>query len=904
MDNTVEGPTEGSWWDRTVSRLGKAWQKTKDVNSTTPLQAIPESAADTSLRDRGDAVVSSTTTAGDGTGSKITITKGEGSPDVVDLTSIQWRDNPLSRYRNYTYNITWSACRDLPDIPDYPTYMSNRNANDEEGRFAIIAQSGSTKYNITSLTIESFVGPGPNTRNSYVTNIVMEITEPYGMSLLDTLKNTAEVLGNVNYGKTYYFLEVRFNSYDENGVIVSTDVGGVGFTDDEVNSGRKQYGFYLMKVTPLSIEPTITESGASYRIIFRPLAELAFSDYNYRLQAPLKCSGKTTEQALMSLADKLNEEVRIRNLGRQVLRYQFVIEDPDLKKYLMKTDDPFKTHDADVNNTGDPEHQSSTGLTIGDLIDAIYLNSTLTDFWKEKLEDPESGSDKLKTIIRVYPEVRYLEYDYVNDDYIREITYHIHAYSTLRPIVSSEGFKSDMAKSSELIDKLATGNLIKKRYDYIFTGKNTEVMNFDIRFNLNWGAVVNAFNGARRGYAAAAEAPLHNEQMAEQIYNLDAQLQSSANIIETFLSQNGDGVVMDSSGAKTDLRAEADRLAATRRELYDLNAANTGGNRAGYEEKLAILTDLTRDIVERANVLEAQRRKTVFDALGRNDAGEKRFRRFAEDIQTRNNRDIVMPITVRRSSEDFSSRYGAGSMGDWNIGKSVMGAVLNQVYGPMEKDLQKISLDVRGDPYWFGGSNMDSGTVGGGKSTADFPLFQYGDHCIYVTFQYPIAIDPLTQEMTLSGSESFNGIYCVNKITHHMVNGVFKQTLEASRLPVITVSKPQTSVVSPTSQSTDTAPTLPSDAPIAPEAVRNTSLSDSIIRKRNEEAEVDTQLSTLRAENYQLIDKISMASATGDTALANSLRQQQAIVGKQIRDLDQEAERLANERSELLKQVR
>lgn len=926
--NPVEGPKQDGIWQSTTNRIGDWFSSTgsdinKVWNTTTPMTPIPKADTGTSLRDREDTGTSSPTTqqAISPDGSAITVQSREGGGDILDLSAINWRANPLSKYQNLSYHITWSACRDLPDIRDYQSYVSARNANEEDNRFIIIAQTGSTKYNINSLVMESRVGPGPVTRNSFQTAITMEITEPFGMSLLDTLKNAAEVLGNANFGKTYYFLEIHFTAYDENGVIVSDDISGPGFSDDEGMTDRKQHGFYLLKVVPLSIEPTISESGSTYRITMMPMNELAFTDSNYRLQAPLKCSGKTTEQALNSLAEKLNEEVKIRNLGRQITRYNFVIEDSALKTYQMKTDDPFKTHDSDVGNNGDPEHQSSTGLEIGAMIDAIYLNSTLTDFWQAKLENPEKDADQLKNIIRVYPEVHYTDYDYVNDDYIREITYHIYSYDTLRPIVSSDSFKSDNAKSSTLLGKMVTGNLLRKRYDYIFTGRNTEVLNFDIRFNLNWSAVVNAFNGARRGYAASAEAPLHNEGMAEQIYNLDTQLGSSLIIIENFLSQSGEPVVMDSTGSQTDLTAELDRLKATRRELYDLNAAYTGGARAGYEEKLAILTDLTRDIVERANTLEAQRRKTVYDALGKTDTGERRFRRFAEDISNRTNRDIVMPITVRRSSEDFASRYGTGSLGDWNVGKSVMGAVLNQVYGPMEKDLQRITMDVRGDPYWFGSSNMDSKDLNAGSSLADYPLFQYGDHCILVSFRYPTSINPDTGDMTLSGSESFNGIYAVTQITHHLANGVFKQTLQANRLPVIALGATQSGSVTSGSKGTSVAPKLTSASPtaigggsppvqnltpsIAPSLGESSAMArDALLRVRDQEAEVDTQLSIVREENYQLLDKIRLAQTSSDQTFANSLRKEQAIVAQQIRDLEARQDTLANERSALLQQVK
>lgn len=907
-------PVEGTYQPRWPSQQE---QKPKDVTSTSlPLAPLPQTNAPKVQADpTSDAARANDPASAKGGGtpvqagsSAVTVASvGDKDQKIGDLSEIKWQGNPLSNYRNYTYSFTLAACGDEPPVTDYEEYIAAKQSDDSAQKYVILAQTGSTKYNILDCQIDGLVGPDFRNANTFTTNITMTITEPLGMSFLDSLKNTAEVLKIKNFSKMYYFLELSFKAYNEDGVAVNKGSGGVGFDENggDSESGRKKYGFMLWKVVFKNIETAVNEGGATYTITMIPMNEQGYDDYIFRLAAPVKCSGKTTEEAINSLATMLNEDVKKRYLGREVIKYNFEIKSDKLKGYQMKTDDPFATNTSDVNNQGNPEQQSPKGMTVAQMIDAIYMNSTMVKEWEEHFKNPEDRLTTPMKLLKVETDIKYKEYDPMLGDYVKEVTYRIYPYEYWRAILTKEQFDGRKEKSQDIFKRLVDNRFLVKRYDYIYTGRNSEVLTFDIKFNLAWAALVNVFDGARRGYAAVSEAPLHNEKMSEQIYNIDAQVMRGISIIENYLAQQGTDEVLMDDGQKVNLMQEAGEMARIHAELLDLNDAYAQGKRDGFEAKIKTLSDDATKVVEKANQIERARMNSVFDLWGKDDDGKARFRRFAEDVNTRTSKDLkdeLMPMTFHRTPQDVTTEHGGGSLGDWNIGKAVMGAVLNQAYGMAEKELQRINIEIRGDPYWLGNSNMEKLGQNVEKSPTDFPYFSLGEHCALVTFRYPVKIDDNTSKMELSGSETFNGVYMINKVTHTFSGGMFKQTLQGLRCPVIIVDK----IVM--DNFGRPAPKLPNGDPNnapqkTPQGQQNTMLAQAVDNKQAEIKKAESALAAANAEKASLQSKINVAQATGNAALVKELRQEQAALEETIKEkqslLDQGLEELASLRDRI-----
>ena len=85
------------------------------------------------------------------------------------------------------------------------------------------------------------------------------------------------------------------------------------------------------------------------------------------------------------------------------------------------------------------------------------------------------------------------------NNYVKDITLHVNGLYTQEAVLSD--IQRDAAKSPDInqamIAAYIKNGFFKKRYDYMFTGLNTEVIDFDISWNMAWSAVIAKIAGAR-----------------------------------------------------------------------------------------------------------------------------------------------------------------------------------------------------------------------------------------------------------------------------------------------------------------------------------------------------------------------------------------------------------------------
>jgi hypothetical protein len=104
------------------------------------------------------------------------------------------------------------------------------------------------------------------------------------------------------------------------------------------------------------------------------------------------------------------------------------------------------------------------------------------------------------------------------------------------------------------------------------------------------------------------------------------------------------------------------------------------------------------------------------------------------------------------------------------------------------QDLQKIEMDIVGDPYWLTGNglgNYTSPAVPGKLNIRQDGSVNYqnGEVDMAINFRTPVDINPVTglYNMAVAGSAQFSGIYRVQKVIHRFQNGQFTQTIKANR---------------------------------------------------------------------------------------------------------------------------
>ncbi len=157
-----------------------------------------------------------------------------------------------------------------------------------------------------------------------------------------------------------------------------------------------------------------------------------------------------------------------------------------------------------------------------------------------------------------------------------------------------------------------------------------------------------------------------------------------------------------------------------------------------------------------------------------------------------------MPIVVRADNEP--SAQNAEQSGDSNkaktnsgnnalpAGRSFLGAIIGNMFS--SQFFSVVDLDIRGDPYWMGQSNIkensiaEAATLNSVQGSADptFANFLVGDHMFVLSFRSGENYNEDTGLMQFdTTSDFFNGLYSVVTVNNMFKGGSFTQTLHAAK---------------------------------------------------------------------------------------------------------------------------
>ena len=113
-------------------------------------------------------------------------------------------------------------------------------------------------------------------------------------------------------------------------------------------------------------------------------------------------------------------------------------------------------------------------------------------FHKANPNDPIAKAETFRDLSQWFAfdtNCEYLGYDQVAKDYFKEFTININAITvpelhhdvdSYEKIISSDSIQADRLRS------MVSKNLLKKRFDYTFTGLNTEVIDLDISLSTTY----------------------------------------------------------------------------------------------------------------------------------------------------------------------------------------------------------------------------------------------------------------------------------------------------------------------------------------------------------------------------------------------------------------------------------
>ena len=407
-------------------------------------------------------------------------------------------------------------------------------------------------------------------RTALLNKFTFSILEPNGVILMDLIRSTASQLGIQNHLKAIYIIEISFPGRGE-------------------NSQPKLYSnVFRYPVKFVDFKAQIDATGTKYDVSAIEVSSSAYSYLTGAAKSSITFVGETVGEAIANLQFQLNEAERsawYTDLSTSIKPNEYVIEFDENAQFLADLRFEQTTEGIETRNIGlvdgRMQFEMYTGSNIHEVI-GIILRSTKEfkqiytfdgGFARENggHEPSTSTSEKLRTFYKVIANVEYGEFDPLSMDYTKSITFKIKSHINPEMIVDANEFNQTInnpgAQRNMINNLMGTGQL-RKRYDYIFTGRNTEVLNLDLKLDQAYFLLSAPFGGQ-----------VKHDRLAPTLGQTPIDLRES-------------------------IRSVKGKIAATSRALGNVSARppSTGPESFELGQELFQLQDLLRNLVQDFNV--------------------------------------------------------------------------------------------------------------------------------------------------------------------------------------------------------------------------------------------------------------------------------------------------------------
>lgn len=409
----------------------------------------------------------------------------ESAPGTSNKPGVTERPNILHEYANWTYKLAWY----MVDNNTYNSIAKTGNVPGNLGR--LIARSGgagsqqsnemSGDVYFRNLRITSVVG---NRQAAAATNNVeleMTIVEPYGASLIGELAAMAVNMtgeNSISPSEVAYLIEIDFAGYKDDGSMVTSIL----------KNGKK-----YIPVKILSIEMALQAAGTVYTISMAPYSFYAMSSRYADIEFGIKLEGKVVSDMLgdgpNGLMAQLNlwEDLKTRESKVASIPDQYAIEiysfNTKGSRDQAMANSPFAYPGVGGDQTimktrgwqGNAVDGSSYTIPKGSIIKDVIKNVILHSQYYNLRVDPKKPYDETRAaeLIKIIPVIELLpEYDTARNEFAKKITYKVFNTLNFGEVMPGVGNApvSDWGYS--------------KIYNWLFTGKNTDVLDANLVFNM------------------------------------------------------------------------------------------------------------------------------------------------------------------------------------------------------------------------------------------------------------------------------------------------------------------------------------------------------------------------------------------------------------------------------------
>ena len=658
-------------------------------------------------------------------------------------------DNVLNKYETYTYNwalhITHPANIDL-DLPQLK----------KQNKIITLSESGvENEISIESVE-QNFVLTFVNTNRQAIANqFNVNFVEVGGITFFSRIIKAANDLGLENHLKAAFIFELNFSGASPDGI---------------PTRNIRDAGPFYYYCTFRSLTMSFQNGAAYYAGDLVEITEEAFKENEFTLISDVTVEASTFGEFLTNFQEELNRQARsVAATNPNILwPNSYVLKDNyGASDWAMGSIDPGVVEGARAVsvNAANGKHQFSLpiGTTITSAISAALMSTTkfrrmpigLTGdrFAKSDpnqiIANPAAFADQIRWFA-FRTSIKYGNYDRLSNNYARQLTYTIIAVLAPQAINdpdSYDRFNNNTGMQRDKINKMFSNGQIKKRYDYIFTGKNTEVLDFDISLNNTYFTMQTTLDGAKTFASGEFSGGSSDNGTPSVLKNrLDAVIQqlnsarSSLGNIDRLIRGNGPGNRTQQQSDRIRLQSEIDSLVRQQSELTeDLAQFQSDAN---YTSSSPNLFSTKRYITQRELYSNS-------------------------DINSNNNPSI--PMSFLYSNPTNPGTQGGEPNGQ-EIGAAQAAAMYNNLYSVA--DLVQITLTVRGDPYWLGRPNSQNGAN-----------YQQGGQGFFLNIRAPRYPNDNTGLMDIENQVSYflSGLYLMYQGSATYQGGSFSMNLVAYR---------------------------------------------------------------------------------------------------------------------------
>jgi hypothetical protein len=668
----------------------------------------------------------------------------------------------------------------------------------------IIAESGVSDLTIDNVEIRSVTTPTVETGTGVATGVKFTIVEPSGAGLLDKMFYQAASLGIGNWVVMPVFLQLQFRGRDADSSS-SLIAGQAG----EISS--------LSWTWPLKITSTkanVTEVGTTYDFDAVIYNDVAQSNANFTIQQDIKLKNvMTVADAVKELEEKINTDQIVKLIDSYSIpdTYTFVIDPIISGEPITKpNNNKNSSRSGSMDKIDVKSGTFSTGTSIDKIIDNILAQ---TERYQKLMPNSKTpGSDgqpaqeeetQMKKFWRIITETKPYKFDPRRNDDAKDITIYVVDYdlgimeaNVLQQTNSTNDKEVEQKRLMTYIQK----SILKKKYNYIFTGLNDQVKSFDITLNNAFAIAASRYGGIYSNNAMASQgvAAQDNAKKEAEVSEKLAKAIRFRNNTATSNSREAQSAYKDAVSAINSAKLSTDTKTRYMTLLDQSKPADKlTANKLGLRQGIDNNGTLEKSAFMSASLAESVNGLHFISDV--NVSSQRTKNRYNEYLQSTKGK--LRPIAVVEQMQDKHIAQGFES--DSNSGLQKLSSLFSvAMNGSTDAAFAHIKLKIKGDPFWlFPKPSTITGTSDVNQSiyisdlgdaaaiewiktlhkkadtanlvgTDNFILLRFRTPRIYDVEANPSVGDPYSEVAM------FSGIYKVTTIVNTFSNGNFFQELE------------------------------------------------------------------------------------------------------------------------------